>query len=42
MDHSRLIFDVAKAREPYVGSIGFAVDWDLRFDELSPPRRDPA
>lgn len=30
------IFDVAKAREFYVGFLGFAVDWEHHFDEKSP------
>ena len=30
------IFDVAKAREFYVGFLGFAVDWEHHFDEHSP------
>ena len=30
------IFDVAKAKEFYVGFLGFAVDWEHRFDEGSP------
>jgi catechol 2,3-dioxygenase-like lactoylglutathione lyase family enzyme len=30
------IFDVAKAREFYVGFLGFAVDWEHHFDEGSP------
>jgi catechol 2,3-dioxygenase-like lactoylglutathione lyase family enzyme len=30
------IFDVAKAREFYVGFLGFAVDWERHFDEGSP------
>jgi uncharacterized glyoxalase superfamily protein PhnB len=30
------IFDVAKAREFYVGFLGFAVDWEHRFDERAP------
>ena len=30
------IFDVAKAREFYLGFLGFAVDWDHRFDEGMP------
>lgn len=27
------IFDVAKAKEFYVGFLGFTVDWEHRFDE---------
>src|SRR5690349_2260378 len=30
------IFDVAKAKEFYVGFLGFAVDWEHNFDENSP------
>jgi len=30
------IFDVAKAREFYVDFLGFAVDWEHRFDGVSP------
>jgi len=30
------IFDVAKADEFYGGFLGFAVDWDHRFDEKAP------
>jgi uncharacterized glyoxalase superfamily protein PhnB len=30
------IFDVAKAKEFYVGFLGFAVDWEHHFDEGSP------
>src|SRR6516165_3558150 len=30
------IFDVAKAKEFYVGFLGFAVDWEHRFDQDSP------
>lgn len=30
------IFDVAKAREFYVGFLGFAVDWEHRLDGGSP------
>jgi uncharacterized glyoxalase superfamily protein PhnB len=30
------IFDVAKAREFYLDFLGFAVDWEHRFDEASP------
>ncbi len=30
------IFSVEKAREFYVGFLGFAVDWEHRFDERSP------
>jgi catechol 2,3-dioxygenase-like lactoylglutathione lyase family enzyme len=30
------IFDVKKAREFYVGFLGFAVDWERHFDEGSP------
>lgn len=30
------IFDVAKAREFYVGFLGFTVDWEARFDETAP------
>lgn len=30
------IFDVAKAKEFYVGFLGFAVDWEHRFDEAAP------
>jgi uncharacterized glyoxalase superfamily protein PhnB len=29
-------FDVVKAKEFYVGFLGFAVDWEHRFDEGSP------
>jgi hypothetical protein len=30
------IFDVDKAREFYVGFLGFAVDWEHRFDAAAP------
>lgn len=30
------IFDVAKAKEFYVGYLGFKVDWEHRFDDNSP------
>jgi len=30
------IFDVTKAREFYVGFLGFRVDWEHRFDETAP------
>ena len=30
------IFDVAKAREFYVGYLGFTVDWEHRFEGVSP------
>jgi len=30
------IFDVTKAREFYVGFLGFQVDWEHRFDETAP------
>jgi uncharacterized glyoxalase superfamily protein PhnB len=30
------IFDVAKAKEFYSGFLGFAVDWEHRFEEGSP------
>ena len=30
------IFDVEKAREFYVGFLGFSVDWEHHFDERSP------
>lgn len=30
------IFDVAKAREFYVGFLGFTVDWEHRFDDRAP------
>lgn len=30
------IFDVAKAKEFYVGCLGFVVDWEHRFDEDAP------
>jgi uncharacterized glyoxalase superfamily protein PhnB len=30
------IFDVDKAREFYVGFLGFSVDWEHRFDERAP------
>ena len=30
------IFDVDKAREFYVGFLGFTVDWEHRFDERAP------
>jgi catechol 2,3-dioxygenase-like lactoylglutathione lyase family enzyme len=29
------IFDVAKAKEFYVGFLGFQVDWEHRFDETA-------
>jgi uncharacterized glyoxalase superfamily protein PhnB len=30
------IFDVAKAKEFYVGFLGFTVDWEHRFDAAAP------
>ena len=30
------IFDIAKAREFYVGFLGFQADWEHRFDEAAP------
>ena len=30
------IFDVGKAREFYVGFLGFTVDWGHRFDDQAP------
>jgi hypothetical protein len=30
------IFDVAKAKEFYAGFLGFAVDWEHRFDDTAP------
>lgn len=30
------IFDVAKAKEFYVGFLGFQVDWEHRFDDKAP------
>jgi len=30
------IFDVAKAKDFYVGYLGFAVDWEHRFDDVAP------
>lgn len=30
------IFDVPKAKEFYVGYLGFAWDWEHRFDERAP------
>jgi catechol 2,3-dioxygenase-like lactoylglutathione lyase family enzyme len=30
------IFDVDKAKEFYVGFLGFRVDWEARFDETAP------
>ena len=30
------IFDVEKAKEFYVGFLGFAIDWEHRFDERAP------
>ncbi len=30
------IFDVAKAKEFYVGFLGFAVDWEHHFEENTP------
>ena len=30
------IFDVPKAKEFYEGFLGFAVDWEHRFDEAAP------
>ena len=30
------IFDVAKAKEFYVGFLGFRIDWEHRFDEVAP------
>jgi len=29
------IFDVAKAKEFYVGFLGFAIDWEHRFEEVA-------
>jgi Glyoxalase superfamily protein len=31
------IFDIAKADEFYLGFLGFAVDWDHRFEPGLPP-----
>jgi len=30
------IFDVAKAKEFYVGFLGFAIDWEHRFEDVAP------
>jgi catechol 2,3-dioxygenase-like lactoylglutathione lyase family enzyme len=30
------VFDVAKAREFYVGFLGFQIDWEHRFDDAAP------
>ncbi|MGC4006656.1 MAG: glyoxalase superfamily protein [Pirellulales bacterium] len=30
------IFDEAKAREFYLGFLGFSIDWEHRFDERAP------
>ena len=30
------IFDIAKADEFYLGFLGFAIDWDHRFDDGAP------
>ena len=30
------IFDVAKAKEFYLGFLGFAVDWEHRFEDVAP------
>ena len=30
------IFDVGKAREFYLGFLGFTVDWEHRFDDRAP------
>ena len=30
------IFDVAKAREFYLDYLGFALDWEHRFDDVAP------
>lgn len=30
------IFDIAKARDFYVGFLGFTVDWEHRFDATAP------
>jgi ribosomal-protein-alanine N-acetyltransferase len=30
------IFDEAKAREFYLGFLGFKVDWEVRFDDNAP------
>jgi catechol 2,3-dioxygenase-like lactoylglutathione lyase family enzyme len=30
------IFDLARAKEFYVGFLGFTVDWEHRFDERAP------
>jgi len=30
------IFDVAKAKEFYAGFLGFAVEWEHRFDDAAP------
>lgn len=30
------IFDVTKAREFYVGYLGFTIDWEHRFNETAP------
>ena len=30
------IFDIAKAEEFYQGFLGFAIDWDHRFDDNAP------
>ncbi len=30
------IFDVAKAKDFYLGFLGFTVDWEHRFDDVAP------
>jgi len=30
------IFDVAKAKEFYIGFLGFTLDWEHRFEEVAP------
>ena len=30
------IFDVVKAKDFYVGFLGFTIDWEHRFDDVSP------
>lgn len=30
------IFDVAKAKDFYVGFLGFTLDWEHRFDDVAP------
>lgn len=30
------IFDVVKAKDFYVGFLGFTIDWEHRFDDLAP------